>query len=53
MKTCPSCQKEVADNAKACPSCGHAFTTGSGVAIAVVIGIIAGGFLLWFLTRNL
>jgi RNA polymerase subunit RPABC4/transcription elongation factor Spt4 len=53
MKTCPTCKVELADNAKTCPKCGHVFTTESGVAVAVVIGVIAGGFLLWFLTRKL
>jgi RNA polymerase subunit RPABC4/transcription elongation factor Spt4 len=53
MKTCPSCKTELADNASSCPKCGHKFTTDSGVAIAVVLGIIGGGLLLWFLTRNL
>lgn len=53
MKTCPSCQTAVADNARACPKCGHGFTTSSGATVAVVIGVIVGGCLLWFLTRNL
>lgn len=53
MKPCPNCKTEIADNAGTCPKCGHRMPTGAGVVLAILIGLIGGGFLLWFLTRNL
>lgn len=48
MKTCPSCKTEVAHNARACPKCGHTFTTGSGIFIAIIIGLLLGFLLVSF-----
>lgn len=42
-KICPNCKKEVADNARTCPQCGHTFTTAGGIFIAVLIALIIGG----------
>lgn len=53
MIPCPKCGNQLSEEARACPKCGHVMSTTSSVATAVVIGVIAGGFLLWFLTRNL
>lgn len=53
MKPCPNCKAELADNAAACPQCGQRMSTASSLGAAVIIGVIVGGFLLWFLTRNL
>jgi predicted amidophosphoribosyltransferase len=44
MKTCPTCQKEIDDGARTCPGCGKSFTTFGGVFIAILIGLILGGF---------
>lgn len=39
MKTCPSCQNQCASNARTCPKCGHTFTTGSGIFVAVIVAL--------------
>ena len=45
MKFCDSCGTEVADNANACPKCGHVFASGKadpeGKVWAKVVGIVA------------
>jgi RNA polymerase subunit RPABC4/transcription elongation factor Spt4 len=46
MKKCPTCKTELAENASACPKCGYRFTTTSGVAFAVVIGVVVGAIIL-------
>ncbi len=46
MKTCPTCKKQIDDGARTCPNCGKRFTTVGGVFIAVLIGLILGGFFL-------
>lgn len=45
MKTCPTCKTQIAPNANPCPNCGHKFTTVSGVFIAIIVGLVIGGFL--------
>lgn len=45
MKTCPSCKTEIADSANPCPKCGHKFTTFGGVIVAIILGVLIGGFL--------
>ena len=44
MKTCPNCQTQLDDGARTCPKCGKKFTTASSIAIAVIIGLLLGGF---------
>jgi len=46
MKTCPSCQTELADNARRCTKCGHTFTTAGGVFVAVIVALVIAFFLL-------
>lgn len=46
MKACPSCQNPCADNASTCPKCGQKFSTGSSVAVAVIVGLILGAIVL-------
>lgn len=46
MKTCPTCKKQIADDARTCPHCGKQFTTLGGVFIAILIGLLLGGFFL-------
>jgi len=53
MKPCPNCKTEIAENARTCPKCGHVMPTSAGVIAAILIGVIVGGLVLWFLTRNL
>jgi len=50
---CPDCKAEISDTASKCPRCGHAFTTSSSVIVAILLGLAIGGFVLWFLTRNI
>lgn len=41
MKTCPSCSRELADNALTCPHCGHKFVNiGAIVRAAIIIGFV-------------
>lgn len=41
---CKACGKPIWKKARTCPHCGRVYTTGSGVFIAIVIGLlIAGG----------
>lgn len=44
MKNCPSCDAERADNAKRCPTCGHAFNPGRAEeligAVLSCVGIV-------------
>lgn len=44
MKSCPSCDAERADNAKQCPTCGHAFNPGRAEeligAVLSCVGIV-------------
>lgn len=46
LQKCPSCGKPMASNARTCPHCGHTQTTFAGIIIAIVIGLILGGFFL-------
>lgn len=52
MKTCPTCQKQIDDDARTCPGCGKTFTTSGGVFIAIVIGLILGGACLFKILPN-
>lgn len=44
MKRCPVCTKEIAKGARTCPHCGKTFTTFGGVFIAILLGLLLGGF---------
>jgi RNA polymerase subunit RPABC4/transcription elongation factor Spt4 len=46
VKTCPECRTELASNASTCPKCGRRFTTGAGVAFAILLGLLIGGCVL-------
>ena len=48
MKTCPTCKKQIDDSARTCPNCGKTFTNSSGVFLAVILGVILGLGVLWF-----
>lgn len=44
MKACPSCKKQIADDANPCPHCGKKFQTLGGIVVAILIGLLLGGF---------
>lgn len=44
--TCPTCKAVVANNAKACPQCGHRFTSTIAWMVLWLIVLGAGGVLL-------
>jgi predicted amidophosphoribosyltransferase len=46
MTLCPTCKKEIASGARTCPNCGKTFTTSGGIFIAILIGLLLGGFFL-------
>ena len=46
LKPCDECGKQMAEDARTCPHCGKTYTTGSGIFIAILIGLILGGFFL-------
>lgn len=53
MKKCPSCAKELADNASSCPHCGQKFSTGASITVAVIIGVVLGLIVLGACTAGL
>ena len=46
MKFCPVCEKEIARGARTCPQCGKTFTTFGGMFIAIILGLLLGGYFL-------
>lgn len=43
---CPSCGTKISRSARECPRCGKPRTTWTGVIVAVIVGLIVGGFVL-------
>lgn len=48
LRGCPACGKEIASDAPSCPHCGKRFSTTVSLAIAVIIGLAIG---VWLLSR--
>ncbi len=46
LKPCPACGAQIAKGARACPSCGKSFTNMAGIALAVIIGLLVGWFMM-------
>lgn len=44
LKSCPACHRQIAKDTRTCPHCGKTFTTAGGVFVALLIGLILGGF---------
>jgi uncharacterized membrane protein YvbJ len=48
LKPCPSCGTPIADDAPACPKCGHkknpsCIMIGGTIALGIIIAILLGG----------
>ena len=43
LKSCDACGRDMAKGARTCPHCGKNYTTWSGVAVAVIIGLLLAG----------
>jgi ribosomal protein L32 len=42
---CKSCGKQIASDARTCPHCGKTYTSAGGILVAVILGLIIGGWL--------
>jgi predicted amidophosphoribosyltransferase len=47
LKSCDACGHDMAKGARMCPHCGKTYSTAGGVFIAVILGLILGGFFMW------
>lgn len=43
---CGTCHKPMAKGARTCPHCGKTYTNASGILIAIIVGLIVGGWML-------
>jgi len=46
MVDCGTCHKRMARGARTCPHCGKTYTNASGIFIAIIVGLIVGGWML-------